>query len=595
MTHKKFIKRKFFIFPLIFITLILISFFIFEFKYSDKYYPGIKIAGQSVGGKTFEKVSQEFKLKSDNLLKNGLTLVFEKGTSEKKELTIPTSTTGFTPDILVEYFSISNPQLSVTDAYNFGHKGNLIRRLNEQYSALLGKNFNPLISNHKEAIQSLLARETKYLFTKATPAQFSLDKNNNIEIIPEKLGDNIDIEKITETIIQKLDSFDTRPVVIDVQTEVPYPTKENLKQFLSLAETIADSLDIKFYYKNQKWKIGGKTFITWLTLNSDNNLIIDNQKLKAYLSKYVAPSINNPPLNSRFIMDNSKLVEIIPGKAGNIINITNVLQQINEIIPKIQESSNNFVISIETIETEPEVTEKTINQYRIKDLVGRAATNFTGGSLNRQHNIEVGVSKMTGILIAPGEEFSTVQNIGEITEEAGFVKEYVINGNQTIKELGGGLCQLATTLFRTALSAGLPITERVNHKYVISYYGPGLDATIYGPHPDFRFINDTGNYLLLQGFAKNNEVIFELYGTSDGRIAEISTPILSNKKPVPQTRYIISPDLTLGETQCQTATHEGITADTTYTVSYPGGFKKEEVFHSIYQPWPKVCLVGSGQ
>ena len=116
-------------------------------------------------------------------------------------------------------------------------------------------------------------------------------------------------------------------------------------------------------------------------------------------------------------------------------------------------------------------------------------------------------SKITGILIAPGQEFSTANTIGEVTEEEGFVKEYVITGGQTVKELGGGLCQLATTLFRMALNTGLPITERVNHAYVIPYYGPGLDATVYGPHPDFRFVNDTGNYILLQGTAKNNEVI----------------------------------------------------------------------------------------
>jgi len=242
---------------------------------------------------------------------------------------------------------------------------------------------------------------------------------------------------------------------------------------------------------------------------------------------------------------------------------------------------------------DPQVTQKTISQYKIKDLVGSAKTNFKGGSLDRQHNIEVGVSKITGILIAPGEEFSTVKAIGNVTAEAGFVKEYVIDGDQTVKELGGGLCQLATTLFRTALNAGMPITERVNHAYVIPYYGPGIDATIYGPHPDFRFVNDTGNYLLLQGTAINNEVTFELYGTADGRVAKVSTPVLSDERPVPETRDIMTPNLPAGTKKCQTATHKGITADTTYTVRYPDGSVKENVFHSVYEPWPEVCLIGT--
>jgi vancomycin resistance protein YoaR len=251
-------------------------------------------------------------------------------------------------------------------------------------------------------------------------------------------------------------------------------------------------------------------------------------------------------------------------------------------------------ISIETTVEEPKITKETIDKYKIKELVGSAKTNFEGGSLDRQHNIEVGVSKLNGVLLAPGEEFSAVNAIGEVTEEAGFVKEYVISGGKTQKEIGGGLCQLATTLFRLALDSGLPIIERVNHRYVISYYGAGLDATIYGPHPDLRFINDTGNYLLLQGKAQNNEVIFEFYGKKDGRSVKISEPKLSNRIPAPETKNIPTADLPAGKTKCSEIPHSGVTADATYTVTYPNGEISETNFHSVYQPWQKVCLVGIG-
>lgn len=309
-------------------------------------------------------------------------------------------------------------------------------------------------------------------------------------------------------------------------------------------------------------------------------------------------------------------METVPGKSGNIVNINKTIQHINGIISKLQETffttgnfaaalsqpdstvttaikKNTIDVPIETITVEADVTQKTIEQYHIKDLIGRSTTNFTGGSQDRQHNIEVGVSKITGVLIAPGQEFSTVTAIGEVTEEAGFVKEYVIEGDQTVKDLGGGLCQLSTTLFRAALNAGLPITDRANHAYVIPYYGPGLDATIYDPAPDFRFVNDTGNYLLLQGTAKNNEVTFEFYGIADGRRAQISDPVLSDEKPVPENRNIPSPDLPLGQIQRASITHKGITADVTYRIRYTDGSAKEEVFHSVYEPWPKVCLVGT--
>ena len=203
------------------------------------------------------------------------------------------------------------------------------------------------------------------------------------------------------------------------------------------------------------------------------------------------------------------------------------------------------------------------------------------------------MSKLNGILIAPGEEFSAVNYIGDITEEAGFVKEEVINGGKVQKELGGGLCQIATTLFRLALNAGLPITERMNHRYIISYYGAGLDATIYGPHPDFRFVNDTGNYLLLQGKAINNEAIFELYGKKDGRVVEISKPVVAKWIAPPPTRYVSSTSLTSGKIVCTLSPGKGAITDVTYIVSYLNGDTKETNFHSVYQPWGGVCLVGT--
>ena len=182
--------------------------------------------------------------------------------------------------------------------------------------------------------------------------------------------------------------------------------------------------------------------------------------------------------------------------------------------------------------------------------------------------------------------------IGEVNEEGGFVKEYVIKEDRSVKELGGGLCQIATTLFRLALDSGLPITERVNHRYVVGYYGPCLDATIYGPKPDLRFVNDTGNYILLQGRVEGDQVIFEFYGQKDDRKVEISEPVLSDELPAPDTRYITTADLKLGEFQCGEYPRKGITADVTYKVSYLDGRINEQNFHSVYQPWSKVCLIG---
>ena len=159
--------------------------------------------------------------------------------------------------------------------------------------------------------------------------------------------------------------------------------------------------------------------------------------------------------------------------------------------------------------------------------VGRS--DFTGSAEYRINNIGVGMNILNGILIAPGEEFSFNNNIGSIDARNGFVEGYAIIQNRTQLEFGGGICQDSTTLFRAAFWAGLPITERWGHSFYISWYdkyglgpqgnGPGLDATIFTGGPDLKFVNDTGNWLLMQSSSNARTGVAEvaLYGTKPNR------------------------------------------------------------------------------
>ncbi len=121
-------------------------------------------------------------------------------------------------------------------------------------------------------------------------------------------------------------------------------------------------------------------------------------------------------------------------------------------------------IPVIVVQEEPTVTKKTIDDYGITELVGSSRTSFKGSSADRITNITVGSATLNGFLIAPGKEFSAVDTIGYVNEENGYKKEYVIKDNRSVKEFGGGLCQLATTLFRLALNAGFPVTERAAHR-----------------------------------------------------------------------------------------------------------------------------------
>ncbi|MBU4332454.1 VanW family protein, partial [Patescibacteria group bacterium] len=218
-----------------------------------------------------------------------------------------------------------------------------------------------------------------------------------------------------------------------------------------------------------------------------------------------------------------------------------------------------------------------------------------GSPTNRRHNIGVGANKLNGLLIAPDEEFSLVQTLGEVNAATGYLPELVIKGNETIPEYGGGLCQIGTTAFRVAIYSGLPITERRPHSYRVSYYEPaGMDATIYNPRPDLKFTNDTGNYILFTTEIDSDILTFHFYGTNDSRKIEVENPprIWNIKYPGP-TKIIETLNLEPGEKKCTERAHNG--ADTLFTrkITYADDREPlEEEWFSRYVPWQAVCLLG---
>jgi len=195
--------------------------------------------------------------------------------------------------------------------------------------------------------------------------------------------------------------------------------------------------------------------------------------------------------------------------------------------------------------------------------------------------------------LKPGEEFSMLKALGSIDEEHGYMKEAVIKDNAISYEFGGGLCHTSTTLFRTVLDAGLPITMRHNHSYNMPYYQPaGIDATIYDPYPDFKFINDTKNHILIQAKANNKEMTIELWGVKDGRVVTKIEPVIYDiVKPKP-TKIIMTYTLSSGQRKCTYAAYDGADAYFDYEVAYADGTVKKERFSSHYIPRQGVCLVG---
>lgn len=225
------------------------------------------------------------------------------------------------------------------------------------------------------------------------------------------------------------------------------------------------------------------------------------------------------------------------------------------------------------------------------DLLGSAKLSYAGGTEGRRKNIEIGISRIDGTIIKPGEEFSFKKALGNVSAEDGFSEERVFLNGEVTKGIGGGLCQVSTLVFRAAMSSALPITERKGHTYTVSYYDYGLDATYSDPGPDFKFKNDTENPIVIKGKTENLNAIFEIYGINDGRVASTSEVTISDIRDILPTKYIWVPELKEDQSKCINNPQIGYTAKIQYEILYADGRKGEQEFISKYKPLQKVCYI----
>lgn len=307
------------------------------------------------------------------------------------------------------------------------------------------------------------------------------------------------------------------------------------------------------------------------------------------------------PVDALFRFESGKVVAFQPSASGSELDVQTVKTTLETQIPTllIQGGSAHVIISIPVKALEPTVTTDKANSFGIKELLGSGTSLFNHSIPGRIYNISLAASRVNGILVGPGEEFSFDKVLGDVSSFNGYKQAYVIQNGKTVLGDGGGVCQVSTTLFRAILNAGLPITERNAHAYRVGYYEedspPGLDATIYVPTVDLKFKNDTGAYILIQNTVDLNEnrITYFLYGQNDQRQVVLTQPIIKNETPAPDPLYQDDPTLPKGEIKQVDYAANGATVSFSRTVTKNGNVLISETFVSNYRPWQAVYLRGT--
>ncbi len=521
---KKKIRRTAII-TIIVIVLIVASLAALDFANKNKIAHGLQIAGIPVGGLTINEARIKLEKPIDEFLKKDIVLRY------KKDNEIWTANPG-------EMGIKINIDSTLNQISKMGHQKRFFSDTGQQILAFFGYYNLPLNHEINEVEFEKFIREKLNSIDKpAVNAALIYSKEKKDFISTEaQEGKIIDRENLKLQLHKKIDKLtkkdvfltliDDRPEILENETKDAHI---NAKEILALAPyklIINDPLKIAppQIHLTKEELISLIEFNPIKDKNNPENKILgislNGEKLNNYLIA-LSHSINRAPIDAQLILEGNKVTNFSLSRGGLKLEIEKNVAKINEEILNQEKKDLELEISI----IPPKIVTKNIDNLGITSLIAKGSSNFSGSPKNRIHNIGVGAVKFNGVLIKPNEEFSFNTILGEVGPETGYKAELVIKQNKTIPEYGGGLCQVSTTAFRAAVYAGLPIRERQAHAFPVKYYNPqGFDATIYPPHPDLRFVNNTPGYLLIQTKIQGSELTFEFYGTDDGRKVEVEEP-----------------------------------------------------------------------
>ncbi|KKT73342.1 MAG: hypothetical protein UW86_C0022G0003 [Microgenomates group bacterium GW2011_GWA1_Microgenomates_45_10] len=583
---KSFIGNKYLILGVLVVFGIGILGVVLRQYYSERIFPGVRVGKVSLGGLDF--------IRSEELLESEVTKLpsfFTLRNTEKKWI------------ITREQIGLKvNVKRSLTYAKLIGRRGDLFTRIKEIGTAVVkGIDMGIVVDWDEGTFQKQIAL-LAFGVEKLPESPSLLIENETVIINRGRNGELIrrdtlkeDLEKNLRTGINSEILLQTVPAEVELS-----PSEEAMLR--SRAERLIGSKIMLIDPEEEEENtvvLTDKEIVGFLATSAEEE--IDNLKLTDYVAS-LAETLNKSPVNAsfQFIPSTGKVSVFRPSREGVTLDRSKVVDQIDRQLRIIIGGGERaLTVELPFIKTNPEITTDEVNDLGIKDLLGKGISYYAGSIPGRIHNIILATSRLNGVLVAPGEEFSFNKALGDVSAGTGYQQAYVIKGGRTVLGDGGGVCQVSTTLFRAVLNAGLPIGERWAHAYRVHYYeensDPGLDATVYAPSVDFKFKNDTTAYILIQTKVdeKKELVTFELYGASDGRRASISKTRVWEVTAPPPPLYQDDPTILVGKVKQVDFAAWGAKTAFDWKVTRNGEILEQKTFYSNYRPWQAIFLKGT--
>ena len=568
----------------------------YERDYADKIHPGVTVAGVDLSGLTLGQAVVNL---NANLTYGRLgQLHFSNGQDNWV----------YTPDDLG--FSYDPVEVAKA-AFDIGRGKGTMVNLGEQLKARnQGIDITPsIVYNQAKAynvIQGLAAQTDIPL----VEPNISLD-NTTVNVITGQAGRTVDVQATLRNIepFLLLQQSGNVPMVIKEQT----PLSVNVEDTAQLAETIlsqAFTVNPADDTAGQgPWTIEPEALASLLTIeqksiegNRTYALTLNRPALVAYISS-IAPALQNDPVNARMMFnDDTRQLELIANAvAGGSVDIE---KSVDSILEKLQNGEHQASLVMQMVEPAVKDT-STAAELGITELVAETTSYYYGSAAARIQNIRAAAANFHGVMVGPGEVFSMAEYLTDISLDNGYAEAPIIVGDQTVDGIGGGICQVSTTVFRNAFYGGFPIVERHPHAYRVGYYEQqsngwvdnslaGLDATVYVPLVDFKFRNDTPYWLLMETYPTDTSLTWKFYSTSDGREVDWWTTGITDVVTPPDPIYREDPDLPSGTIKQVDWPVNGATVEVYRTVTVNGTVTLQDTIRTNYVAWPAGYTYGPG-
>lgn len=542
---------------------------IFERYHQTRIFPGISAASVPVGSLTLDQATQKIASATQSLTPPQLTLK-----AGDKTLSVSAAKLGWQPD----------PQATAQRAFEVGRHS-----WSERFAAWQGKVQLPLIPKVDQAALKAeletLAHSLEY-----APKNASISfKNGQFVVEPDRAGLKLDIQGALEVFSQHPDqtTLELMPQSIAAQTPAAV-----LQPVADRANSLIRPLTLSYTSPAGKSSLHSLSEAQVAQLLSVKDEVRVNPQAMAKVLAQVARAYDLLPVDARYVLGQDGQLSVRPEVAGWKMNQDQALKLLETELLKPHISQ----VALPVVSKPALVQAANLPKADDLQLLAEATTTYAGSIPERVANVFAAAKNLDGYIVPAGGIFNFNQAIGNITPENGFKEALVISGGRTIKGVGGGVCQVSTTTFRALYRAGLPVIERNQHAYRVHWYDPivGFDAAVYQPYLNMRMHNDTPGPIVVRTFPTRTTLTVRLYGIPDGRVVQISNPVILSRTPHPPAQYVYEPSLRRGQVKQVDWAVDGMRTRITRTVVKPSGQTSVHTLSSNFKPWRAVYQVGPG-